>query len=129
MIQLTSQKSNLYVTFCFILTVVYFASIIYNISIAEADGDLIEDEIEMSGPKSPAAAEAVAVKKHLRDVSMTEYVQYKLRGLSRKPWNEVLKTPLVRNYLLLLTLLLILFIGLFTYAVYKQSQHVPQQVL
>ena len=129
MIQLTSQKSNLYMTFCFILTVVYFASIIYNISIAEADGDLIEDEIEMSGPKSPAAAEAVVVKKHLRDVSMTEYVQYKLRGLSRKPWNEVLKTPLVRNYLLLLTLLLILFIGLFTYAVYKQYQHVPQQVL
>ena len=34
-IQLTSQKSSAYVTFCFILTVVYFSSIAYNISVAD----------------------------------------------------------------------------------------------
>ena len=34
-IQLTSQKSSAYMSFCFILTVVYFASIAYHISVAE----------------------------------------------------------------------------------------------
>ena len=54
---------------------------------------------------------------------MTEYVQLKLRDLSKKPWEEILKSPLVRNYLLLLGLLLLVLIVFFTYAVYKQYQH------
>jgi hypothetical protein len=51
---------------------------------------------------------------------MTEYVQVKLRQLSTKPWSEVLKSPLVRNYILLFILLVIFFSGLFSFAVYKQ---------
>ena len=54
---------------------------------------------------------------------MTEYVQLKLRDLSKKPWQEILKSPLVRNYLLLIGLLLMALIVFFTYAVYKQYQH------
>ena len=108
-IQLTSQKSNAYVSFCFILTIVYFSSIAYNISIAE-------DIVELEGDNDEQAME----RKHRRDVSMSEYVQLKLRDLSNKPWSQVLKSPLVRNYILLFSLLLILLVGLFSYAVYKQ---------
>ena len=35
-------------------------------------------------------------------------------------WSQVLKSPLVRNCILLFSLLLILLVGLFSYAVYKQ---------
>ena len=107
-IQLTSQKSNAYVSFCFILTIVYFSSIAYNISIAE-------DIVELEGDNEQAME-----RKNRRDVSMSEYVQLKLRDLSNKPWSQVLKSPLVRNYILLFSLLLILLVGLFSYAVYKQ---------
>ena len=62
-------------------------------------------------------------RRHRKDISMTEYVQLKLRDLSKKPWEEILKSPLVRNYLLLLGLLLLVLIVFFTYAVYKQYQH------
>ena len=51
---------------------------------------------------------------------MTEYVQLKLRRLSTKPWNEMMRSSLVRNYLLLFGLLSIFVAGLFFYAIYKQ---------
>ena len=59
-------------------------------------------------------------RKHREDVSMTEYVQLKLRHLSTKPWNEMMRSSLVRNYLLLFGLLFIFVAGLFFYAIYKQ---------
>ena len=65
-IQLTSQKSNAYVSFCFILTIVYFSSIAYNISIAE-------DIVELEGDNEQALE-----RKHRKDVSMYEYVQFKV---------------------------------------------------
>ena len=40
---------------------------------------------------------------------MTEYVQLKLRRLSTKPWNEMMRSSLVRNYLLLFGLLFKMF--------------------
>lgn len=116
MIHLTlckNTKANLYYTFCFILTVVYFASIVYNLSIAE--------EMEFAKDDQEVANEDVK-KLHSKDISMAEYVEIKLRALSGKPWNVLLKSPLVRNYILLLSLILLFFAGFFTYAVYKQYQ-------
>merc|ERR1711971_636386 len=111
-IQLTSQKSSAYVTFCFILTVVYFSSIAYNLSVA----DNIESDFEDNGDNP----EETVPRKHREDVSMTEYVQLKLRRLSTKPWNEMMRSSLVRNYLLLFGLLFIFVAGLLFYAIYKQ---------
>ena len=59
-------------------------------------------------------------RKHRKDISMTEYVQLKLRDLSTKPWEEVLRSPLVRNYLLLIAFLILFFVSVFFYAVYQQ---------
>lgn len=107
MLELRTQRSNLYVSFCLVLTVVYFSSIAYNISRAEID--IIEDEIKVKTPRI-----------HPNDVSMTQYVQVKLRALSTKPWNEVLASPLVRNYLLLFSLLFILLSGILAYVIHKK---------
>ena len=73
---------------------------------------------------NPAKSESSLLRRrHRKDISMTEYVQLKLRDLNKKPWEEILKSPLVRNYLLLIGLLLLALIVFFTYAVYKQYQH------
>ena len=48
-IQLTSQKSSAYMSFCFILTVVYFASIAYHISVAEKTIEF-EGKLSVKGP-------------------------------------------------------------------------------
>lgn len=116
MIHLTfckNTKANWYYLFCLVLSVVYFTSIVYNLSIAdEAQADNDDGDGEVNNVE----------RKHFKDISMTEYVEIKLRSLSGKPWTEVLKSPLVRNYLLLILILITFFTGVFSYAVFKQYQ-------
>merc|ERR1711879_806234 len=109
-----STKIHFYYSFCFLITVVYFSSIVYNVSIAEED---LDEDNNNNPPKSEST---LLRRRHRKDISMTEYVQLKLRDLSKKPWQEILKSPLVRNYLLLIGLVLMVLIVFFTYAVYKQ---------
>ena len=93
------------------LTIVYFASIVYNILYADVvPEDLDQDENNQEPERQ---------KKHRKDLSMTEYVQLRLLDLSHKPWNQVLQSPLFRNYLILFTLLLLMSISFFIHALYS----------
>ena len=72
---------------------------------------------------NPPKSESILLRRrHRKDLSMSEYVQLKLRDLSDKPWEEVLRSPLVRNYLLLIGFLLMFLVSLFGFAVFKQYQ-------
>lgn len=106
-------SSRLYKCFCLLITIVYFASITYNILYADpVPEDLDDEEQEVIATNRP--------RKHRKDLSMTEYVQLKLTDLSRKPWKKVLKSPLFRNYLILFILLLLMSVSFFIHALYLQ---------
>ena len=105
------SKATLYKSFCLLITIVYFASIVYNILYADVvPEDLDQDENNQEPERQ---------KKHRKDLSMTEYVQLRLLDLSHKPWNQVLQSPLFRNYLILFTLLLLMSISFFIHALYS----------
>jgi len=112
------SKANLYKSFCLLVTIVYFASIVYNILYADVVPEDLDQDVQ-----EPER------KKHRKDLSMTEYVQLRLLDLSHKPWNQVLQSPLFRNYLILFTLLLLMSMSFFIHALYssrnsaKKVQH------
>ena len=112
------SKANLYKSFCLLVTIVYFASIVYNILYADVVPEDLDQDVQ-----EPER------KKHRKDLSMTEYVQLRLLDLSHKPWSQVLQSPLFRNYLILFTLLLLMSMSFFIHALYssrnsaKKVQH------
>ena len=111
---LVASKANLYKSFCLMITIVYFASIVFNIVYIDIPEDL-DDEPDEQATKRP--------RRHRKDLSMTEYVQLRLLDLSKKPWNEVIQSPLFRNYLLLFCLLLFMSTTFFIHSLYQQYKN------
>ena len=112
---LVASKANLYKTFCLVITIVYFASIVYNIVYIEIPEDLDDEPDELQATKRP--------RRHRKDMGMYEYVQLRLVDLSKKPWNEMVRSPLFRNYMLLFCLLLFMSTTFFIHSLYQQYKN------